>query len=242
MLERPPLEAWGVSGPVEPMAGGHRNRVVRTQEHNPPLVFKSTRRSEDAVAWLTPVMERAARSGFVVAAPKRCSTGAYVVQGWTCEPFIEGAGVSEKNLGAIRPMIETFHRLASDLPQRPGFLSSQDLMIATTGSDVDLTVMPDELVAMCRDAWGALDSKDQTVIHGDLGAGNLLRSADDRFALLDWDETRRDVPMFDLVGLMPPHPKTALARLAWEVACSWRIEPDYARRRAAELRQQMPLS
>ena len=89
--------------------------------------------------------------------------------------------------------------------------------------------MPGELVRKCRDAWRAVASRDESIVHGDLNAGNVLVTPERCFALLDWDECRRDLVLFDR-GLIDKDDDAARqARKAWEVACSWIVEPEYAR-------------
>jgi hypothetical protein len=53
--------------------------------------------------------------------------------------------------------------------------------------------------------------------------------------LLDWDECRRDLVLFDLGHLSKVGTVERRALLAWEVACSWMIEPDHARRVAQRI-------
>jgi aminoglycoside phosphotransferase (APT) family kinase protein len=75
-----------------------------------------------------------------------------------------------------------------------------------------------------------------------MGTGNVL-VADAHVTLLDWDEARVDVPWFDFAFVPTaattpvPVPIDAVitAGLAWETATCWLLEPDYARRRLAEL-------
>ena len=202
----PPSPLWGVQAALEPIGGGHRNAVFRTSGLKRDLVFKSTRRTEAALFWLTPVMDAAEAAGFTV--PRLI-------------PALDGA------LSAAQ--IEHFHCNTRALPQRPGFLSSLDLIEATTGGDVDLMAMPAEIVALCRRAWQPMQGK-VGVIHGDLSAGNLI-DTEHGPALIDWDEARVDLRAYDLIRTDPEHATAAekTAALAWEVACSWGIEPDHAR-------------
>ena len=62
-------------------------------------------------------------------------------------------------------------------------------------------------------------------------------------AFIDWDECRVDASILDLADL--PHAEARIdsdrlararaAANAWEAANSWLLEPEYARRRLAEL-------
>lgn len=238
-MNAPPALLWGADDPLAPLPGGHRNRVFKSGGKD-PMVFKSCTRSEAAVHWLLPVLDLAEAAGFVVARPKRSRDGGYVGDGWTCEPFIAGTALRPEDLPDLLKPLERFHAAARPVPQRPGFLSSQALRVALQGGDVNLAGMPADLVAACRAAWAGLAGQEETIVHGDLCAGNVLRCPDGRFALIDWDEARRDVPAFDLVHLQSPGTALRHAHLAWETACSWRLEPDYARRKATALLASIP--
>lgn len=69
-------------------------------------------------------------------------------------------------------------------------------------------------------------------MHRDLNPSNVVIGRNGRPVLLDWDEARRDSPLFDRAALMCDAAPAPLARapLAWEVASGWHTEPDYARR------------
>ena len=234
-LSCPPTQLWGYDGPVVPLSQGRRNTVFATTERSPPLVFKSSRQSDEAVAWLVPVLRAAEAAGFVVPYPQRSTSGAYVTGGWTCEPFIEGSEARTEDLAGLEAGLGVFHQATGDIAQRPGFLSAVALLIKRRGGDVDLHAMPSQLVSLCRAAWQTIAARAQTVIHGDLCAANVLRTPNGAIALLDWDEARRDVADFDLIRVAAPDHDMQVAHLAWEVACSWTIEPEYARRSAGKL-------
>jgi hypothetical protein len=74
------------------------------------------------------------------------------------------------------------------------------------------------------------------VVHGDPGPSNI-RVTGDGVGLLDWDEARVDRVDLDF-GDLPSNALPAARHLAahnavtaWEVAASWLVEPEYARRR-----------
>jgi len=225
----PPSPLWGVQAALEPIGGGHRNAVFRTSGLKRDLVFKSTRRTEAALFWLTPVMDAAEAAGFTVPRLIPALDGALSAAGWTCEPYLEGRPFAPEDIPKVAAQIEHFHCNTRALPQRPGFLSSLDLIEATTGGDVDLMAMPAEIVALCRRAWQPMQGK-VGVIHGDLSAGNLI-DTEHGPALIDWDEARVDLRAYDLIRTDPENASATekTAALAWEVACSWGIEPDHAR-------------
>jgi Ser/Thr protein kinase RdoA (MazF antagonist) len=230
----PPTRLWGVDAPLVPLTGGHRNRAFRTTGVAQDLVFKSTRRSPEALAWLTPVHACARAAGITVPGLIASRNGALSEQGWTCESFLTGRAFTAADLATLAPRLRTFHHATSNLPQRPGFLSSRDLLSKDCGGDVDLSLMPPALALACRAAWAAL-GREETVVHADLSPGNILHGPDGQFILLDWDESRRDLAGFDLAQLGPSDAATRRAALAWEVACCWQIEPAQARALARRL-------
>lgn len=96
--------------------------------------------------------------------------------------------------------------------------------------------MPLKLKA-CRDAWTPVADLTQTAVHSDLNSSNLLKTARGEVALLDWDEARLDAPLFDTALLSRNTLDARDRRLltAWEVAVSWHVEPEHARRQARRL-------
>ncbi len=231
----PPIHLWGVTAKLHPLPGGHRNTAFRTVGLRRDLVFKSTRRAPEALGWLGQVQALARQTGLHVPTPVPSRAGNLLEAGWTCETFLSGSPLRPEDMPLLLPQISAFHDLAAALPQRPGFLSSAGLLDQARGGDVDLDAMPADLARTCRAAWHAVSAGRQTVIHGDLNPSNLLRCADGRIALLDWDECRRDLALFDLGQLRPPDADERRALLAWEIACSWRIEPAHARTLADRL-------
>ncbi|MEX0308717.1 MAG: phosphotransferase [Tateyamaria sp.] len=219
----PPLGAWELTGTPVPLPGGHRNAVLRVGKH----VLKSTRRSEAAVTWLLPLAELMQTCGLMMPRPVRSqATGTFIVDGWTCEPFVPGVPTAPRD---IADRMTAFHRAAAHLPQRDGFIAARDLGAEQCGGDIDLDGLPPALASAMLAAWDALPD-DLTVVHGDLNATNILTDDTGQVTLIDWDEARRDAPAFDLVTWteQPPQHVTRAA-LAWEIACSWQLEPDHAR-------------
>ncbi|MGA0541174.1 phosphotransferase [Neotabrizicola sp. VNH66] len=231
----PPTERWDVQASLVRLAGGHRNLAFRTLGLRQDVVFKSTCRTAEQLAWLRPVQDIARACGFVVPGLRESRDGRLAEEGWTCEPFIAGAPVLPGDLAALVPQIRAFHAASADLPQRPGFLSVRALLDRTAGGDVDLTALPAPFAARCRAAWQAVADREEAAVHGDLNPGNLILCPDGRTALIDWDECRRDLALFDLGALRPGDDDERMARLAWEVACSWQAEPEHGRRLAQRL-------
>ncbi len=235
-MTRPPIALWHVEAPLEPLSGGHRNQAWRTRGLTQDVVFKSTTRSEAALNWLFPVQDVARPCGFVVPQMVQSANGLFTDGGWTCETFVEGEIVPRDGLAEVADLMTDFHAQTLGWSQRPGFLSATALLSQDRGGDVDLSQMPADVVALCRSAWRSEADSVTCVVHGDLAPGNVLRCADGRFALLDWDECRVDLPLFDTAPHLPKSEAETRAHLAWEVACSWRREPSYARGLAKRLR------
>jgi Ser/Thr protein kinase RdoA (MazF antagonist) len=233
------LSAWGQCRTLESLPGGNRNAVLLVERQGERLVAKYSRRRREAIEWLLDVQAKAREAGFIVPELVASNDGRLQVGGVTVERWIDGLSVGHSQLLQVKPLVGKFHALTRGWPQRPGFASSLELLQVDRGGDVDLSQMPEELVAACRAAWRELEGERASVVHGDLNPSNLLVTTSGRFALLDWDETRVDVSVLDEAGLSggekvaQPHAQRAL--LAWEVAASWLIEPEYARRLASEL-------
>ena len=234
-MTAPPLDLWGVSAELRPLTGGSRNTVLRTVGLDRELVFKTTTRSAEAINWLTAVHQYATSAGFVVPHHIASLRGALVEAGWTCEPLIDGRPFSARDLAAVAPMMAAFHGASTMCAQRPGFRASADLLSDDAGGDVDLSVMPEALVTACRAAWARVAGSPAAVVHGDLTPANLMWAGDGRPALLDWDECRRDLTLFDTVQIRDATAEERNAALAWEVACCWSAEPGRARQLAAKL-------
>ncbi len=233
----PDPAAWGLPDlAFEPMPGGHRNRVLRGIGVGAGFVFKTTTRTPQALAWLAAVKRPALEAGFVVALPQPTRSGAVAAAGWTMEPWIEGAPLDAGDLPRLGTAMADLHRRTQGIAQRPGFAAARDLLQQTRGGDIDLGQMPEPLVAMCRAAWTVLPDDPLTLVHGDLNPGNILLTPSGHFALLDWDEARADLPLFDRMALGETGDTVArTAALAYEIACCWGTEPARAHRLARDL-------
>jgi len=237
------LGAWGDCRVISTLHGGNRNTVLLVERRGVRLVAKTSRRGTEAINWLVPVQEKAKKAGFEVPSFLPSDSGSLLVGGVTLETWIDGVHPSRADLSAWGRRIESFHALTRSWPQRPGSRSTLELVNLDVGGDVDLTAMPPALVEVCRTAWRALAGEPTSAVHGDINFTNLLVTPGGRIALLDWDECRTDVSALDelavaeLTGNRTREPDARFrdALLAWEIAISWRLEPDYARRMAREL-------
>ena len=219
----PPLDAWGLTGTAVPLTGGHRNTVLRVGD----FVLKTTRRSEAAIAWLLPVFQRLERYGLRAPHPIRSARGGFIAEGWICEPFVTGTPCNPLHLRAAWPRVT---RSSGNIPQRPGFAAARTLCRMPRGGDIDLTRLPPVLARALRTAWRALDHARPCIVHADLNSSNLILTGDG-IAIIDWDEARVDHPGFDRAALGIGTRIETHAALAWEIACSWQLEPHHARTR-----------
>ena len=230
------LRHWSDSTLIRPLDGGYRNTVLLIEQAGVLRVVKSTRRSEAAVRWAARAMQSASKAGFVVPHFVPSRAGNLVENGVTVETYLEGDPVEQADLKDMLLAIKVFHAETQSFAQRPGFASSVELLMDSSGGDIDLGKMPAELVEICRAAWLVLENKPRSVVHGDLNPGNVLRMPDGRFALLDWDEARFDASLFDTLTLIEDTPEEfKRALLAWEVAVCWQVEPNHAREQAEKL-------
>lgn len=222
------------------------------------FVAKATTRDPAAVAWANAVKQRARSSGLLAPPYLPAADGRLVVDGVTLQPYLAGRAATPVELRAAEPRLRAFHAATAGMRQRPGFAGSVALLHRRRGGDVDLDTMPVELVRLCRAAWRALRDLPRSGIHGDLNADNVLVTPAGEIALVDWDECRVDAPLFDVDAWRDaagPGSGSTLdvladrsdaparlgaaaakrARLAFEVASCWTVEPAHARRLARAL-------
>lgn len=168
--------------------------------------------------------------------------GRLFADGLVVMTYVEGAPpATADDWARAADVLRQLHRLTQGWPQRPGWRSSTDLLVADRGTRVDLSVMPPEGVARCRAAWARLVGRETCVVHGDPNNVGNVRVTPERVALIDWDEAHVDVPDLDLVlphnaaGLdTDSYDVAAQASAAWEAAVCW--DDDFAHRRLAEVR------
>ncbi len=224
------LEAWGDFTIAGPMPGGNRNKVFEVSRAGKRFVAKSSRRSETALAWLSPVFDIAENVGFRTPRLIRSKQGNYCENGWTLEPFLNGIPATTQEITNLRKNLRRFHALSAGHTQRPGFTDAKNLCLVGKSGDIDLGKMPQDLVQKCRISWQALLNVEHCVLHADFGVGNILLAENAPPALIDWDESRVDDPGFDLIGV-----EFDAAKLVMEIAVCWQVEPDRARQLASLL-------
>lgn len=238
------LPAWGDLEIRAPLAGGYRSTVYEATLRGRRVVVRRSHRSHAALAWELDLMADVRAAGLGVPTVVPTLADEQQIDGVNVISFLAGEQPqSRSDWSRVCAYLQAVHEMGGGRAQRPDFLSASDLTSRTVGGDVDLSAMPADVVRECRSAWRPVAAHEATVVHGDPGRSNILVTDSD-VALIDWDESRTDSSWFDLAALpddLSPLGETdrriaGRAADAWEAAVSWRLEPDYARRRLQTLR------
>ena len=235
------LEQWGDDVTrVAPLTGGVANQVWSVRVDGQLAVGRLGARSDADLAWETGLLRHLDRAGLTVPVPIATTDGRWFADGLVVMTYVEGSPPeTEADWRRVADTLRRLHRLTQGWPQRPGWRSSTDLLLAETGTKVDLGAMPPEGVARCRAAWARLVGRPTCVVHGDPNPGNI-RITPERVALIDWDESHVDVADLDLVlphdaaDLGDAHDVAAQASAAWEAAVCW--DDAHAREQLARVR------
>ena len=237
------LGKWGEDAVrIEPLTGGVANDVWRVRIRGQVAVGRLGSRSDVDLAWETALLQHLDREGMAVPVPIPTSDGRLFANGLVVMKYMEGGPPeTQSDWRRVADTLRELHRLTHGWPQRPGWLSSTDLLHAETGTRINLSAMPPEAVIRCRAAWARLVGRRTCVVHGNPNNPGNIRMTGEQVALIDWDESHVDVPDLDLVlpgnaaGLDDgAHDIAAQASAAWEAAVCWRDE--YAVRRLDEVR------
>jgi Ser/Thr protein kinase RdoA (MazF antagonist) len=234
------LAAWGKAVVVGGLGGGNRNAVREIRLGDERLVARRSRRTLASLDWEAALLDHLASHGLRVPVLVPALDGRRHVDGVTVQTWLPGREPGPGDWPAVAATLRRVHELTTEWPQRPGFAATSELLTADRGGDVDLSRMPAEAVAACRQAWARLAGRPQAVVHGDPGPANI-RITGDGVGLLDWDESRvdrTDLDLADLPGGHLPPERLNIARTAvtaWEAANGWIVEPSYARRQLALL-------
>ncbi|KMW60647.1 hypothetical protein AIOL_000811 [Candidatus Rhodobacter oscarellae] len=234
----PDPEAWGLppgSG-FEPLSKSDPGAVLRGTGRNRGYVFRKTRRSEAALAWLDLLHAPVARAGLILLVPAPTVERARSWQGWTAEPYLSSRPLHPHRLSGLRAALRRMHDLGAGLPQRPGFAAARAVMTRGGGGDIDLSAMPRDVARACRMAWEPIPDQPLGLVHGALTPQSAGVAASGKLVLYDWDAARIDHPLFDAVAVgAADDPMAKRAALAYETARIWSTEPDRARTLAALL-------
>jgi Ser/Thr protein kinase RdoA (MazF antagonist) len=244
------LDAWARDWRVmRSLSTGVRSQVALVELDGQPAVARvgphagrSTGRALDWEAGLLDWLERCD-----VGAPRVLPTldGEAHAGGCLVVEHVDGAPpVGDADWARVRATLHRLHHVCGGWPQRPGSLSSRELLTYEQGGEVDLEAMPPDARRRCREAWQPMGRVATTVVHGDPSPANV-RIVGDRAVLLGWGRARVDAPLFDLVALPRPADgkvddelwaRARRAWHAWEAARGWLTEPTYARRQLDHLR------
>lgn len=238
------LARWGDDvARIEPLTGGVANDVWSVRINGHLAVGRLGSRSDADLAWETGLMQHLDRAGLTVPVPIPTTDGRLFADGLVVMEYMEGGPPeTAADWRRVADTLRQLHRLTLGWPQRPGWRSSTDLLVAETGTRIDLTAMPPDGVARCRAAWARLAGRETCVVHGNPNSPANVRMTTNQVALIDWDEAHVDVPDLDLGSL--PHNAAGLdgaardiagqASAAWEAAVCW--DDEYSIKRLAEVR------
>jgi Ser/Thr protein kinase RdoA (MazF antagonist) len=239
------LDQWGDDvARIERCQTGVVNEVWSVRVNGQLAVGRLGKRGDADLAWETELLRHLDGKGMTVPVPIPTADGRDFADGLVVMTYVEGGPPeSEADWRRVADTFRQLHRLTEGWPQRPGWRSSIDLLHAETGTKIDLGAMPPEGVVRCRAVWARLAGRERCVVHGDPTPGNIRMTAD-RVALIDWDESRVDVPDLDLVlphnaaGLDDvTHDVAAQAWAAWDAAlCYTSGYHEFAAERLAEVR------
>jgi Ser/Thr protein kinase RdoA (MazF antagonist) len=231
----PELAAWGEVTVVGPLSGGNRQVVLEARRGGERVAVRRSGRSAASLDWEIGLLDRLASAGFRVPVMLPALDGRRQVDGVVVQAWLDGTPPGPGDWPAVAAELRRLHAVTAGWPQRPGAVSTGDLIQTGRGGDVDLAELPVEGVATCRLAWAALVGRPRAVVHGDPGPGNIRMSWGGA-GLLDWDEARVDYTALDLADLPGQDDRPAwMAVRAWEAASGWRVEPEYARGQLALL-------
>jgi Ser/Thr protein kinase RdoA (MazF antagonist) len=163
------LGQWGKDAArIERLAGGVANEVWSVRLHGKLAVGRLGARSDADLKWETELLQHLDREGLTVPMPIPTEDGRLFADGLVVMKYVDGGPPSsEADWRRVADTLMRLHRSTQDWPQRPGWLSSTDLLHSDTGTKIDLRAMPSEGVARCRAAWSRLIGRQTCVVHGD---------------------------------------------------------------------------
>ncbi|WUD73548.1 aminoglycoside phosphotransferase [Streptomyces sp. NBC_00510] len=195
------LEAFGLSGRPEPLAGG--------QGHSVRVAGAVLKPGADAAEtdWAAGLMERLqGRRDFRVPRFLRSVGGGHVVEGWSATEFLVGEPGPAGRWGALLAAGRAFHEALRDVP-RPGRLDAHrhpwavaDRLAWGEPTAEAPAVTPAEirrLVTRMERLREPVDARDQ-LIHGDL-TGNVLFAVGRAPAIIDFSPYWRPVAYADAI-------------------------------------------
>jgi len=242
LLTATALAAWPSLVIDRPITEGARSSVWRGSINGESVAVRRSNRSEESLDWELALMQDLDAAGFLVPTPIATSSGSWRSGRWTAQAWISGRQpTSVEDWRAVADELPRLHRSQVSRAQRPGACSITELATIRRSVDADLDRTPPWVVEQCLTHFRAYVGGQRSVVHGDPGPGNIRVTTDGRIGLIDWDESRTDVPDLDLANLGTTVLRGARKRAAeeaahaWEALNAWNAEPDYARRRLRAL-------
>lgn len=205
MTERPTFAelvvGWGDDvriGPPRP--GTHRNEVRAVVVRDVECVGRRSDRAEDSIAWEHSLLDALAAEGVAVPRPLRTEDGATQVGGLVLTPKLRGDHpASAADWAEVAAMVRHVHQITTGWRQRPDvpdWTTGPDATAVrawadTVGLDADLAVAYAAARAELPEATGVLVGRTRRRDLTMTAAGP---------AVVDWDESRVDTQLLDLVG------------------------------------------
>ena len=167
------LRRWNAAARLDArLGGGNRNHVWATRLSERRLVPRLTRRDAPSVRWEIALLAYLQRHDFRVPAVVPASSGEPLVDGLAVLTWLEGEPPrTDEDWWRLLHTLRRLHAVTVGWPQRPGFRSTRDLLVDSSGGDVRLDAMPVDARQMIRAAWRAIANEPLSVVHGDPGAG-----------------------------------------------------------------------
>ncbi len=238
----PDVSAWDGVIVGEPIAGGHRNKVWHGAAPDGPVAVRRSRRSPESLRWELDLLRTLAGDGFWVPLPLETADGRLSCEGVVVQRWMPGRPPhSTGDWLLVADELRRLHARTVDHPQRPDACAVAELHEIRRSIDADLDALPTDVAIDVCAVFSEYEDESTSVIHGDPGASNL-RIRDGKVGLLDWDESRVDVPTHDLSNLGvqvlddEEHAAAQVLSDAWEAVNAWTSEPAYARQRLEGLR------
>lgn len=221
---------------------GHRNRVWMAQVNEVPVVVRESRRSIPSLAWELELNSFVNARGLLAPQVLLTADGEQHRNGVVVQSWLDGrAPNSVADWRLVSTVLEELHRLTAEYPQRPECCTVRELGDVRRSVDANLDLIPDETETSILRVFAEFDDVATAVIHGDPMGDNIRIDDSGRVGFLDWDESRVDLTWHDLSNLGvqvlddESHQRAQRLSNAWEAANAWTVEPEYARRRLADL-------
>jgi Ser/Thr protein kinase RdoA (MazF antagonist) len=229
------LDAWGDVRIVRRLTGGIVNDVRLVSLNGALAVARLGRRTAASLDWEYDLLSHLADQGMAVPSWIPAMDGRFHLDGLSVMTYVEGREPNnEADWDAVAKYLSRVHALTAGWQQRPGYVASVDLVDYEKAAEVvDITTMPEVVVARSRRAWKRLIDHPRSVVHGDVNAGNVKITPGGGVVLIDWDEARVDASALDF-GRLPPATNVPLdhetawaaqqADAAWDAASCWNID------------------